>query len=638
MAMHHTSLFIRGISFLLMISLFLQPLYGHQQYDTPVENTMGLSQFKYDDIVQYLSELENGNFEGFCSIKEHEAINSWLINMALAGTASDDIDAQAELRDSIEELSGLDSDYELSYFNGRCEYDIMLLPIPHSTFIEGYLCKGWLAKKWRKTKDFIKEHKKEILIGAACIIGVAVVAVAVSYSVGAAAATAAASMASPDKDKESSITSPSESTVREEVITSEIIDVNDNDFPMEENARILGIASAQVAMQKLENIINADQFLSNNMEIVNVLKPENYRLINEAFSTPKPGYSWDYTTDFKENIYLTRGQYALDIKLYDQAISDFDKAIELNSSNSNIYLQRALANFETGNLEKAQADFQSHIELKSQPAIAIREYSLGFGNGLIKGVKDSSKGLIEFMTNIIQHPVATAEQIYESGCTLYQLTKTAQWEEISQCLSPEAYALATLWNDLSFQEKGELSGYVFGKHGADLLIPGATLKIAKTSIQELKLLAIAANAAEKAERTLILESIANGSTKISSTNFSVHSATGIQEIGEIGFIEHIKHIKSDKMFNFTDTALNHMQTPSRWVPMHLMKEVIEHPTAVLPDPRNSINANMYYSQISRNGKLYNIEILYDPAENRVLHFKYDPGPLGPLHKVASHEK
>ena len=81
-----------------------------------------------------------------------------------------------------------------------------------------------------------------------------------------------------------------------------------------------------------------------------------------------------------------------------------------------------------------------------------------------------------------------------------------------------------------------------------------------------------------------------------------------------------------------------MHEPARWVPMNLMKEVIEHPMAVVPDPRNRTNGTMYYSQISRNNKLYNIEILYDPIENRIYHFKYDPGPLGPLNKVSFNEK
>ncbi|MCX6987333.1 MAG: hypothetical protein NT065_04165, partial [Chlamydiae bacterium] len=64
-----------------------------------------------------------------------------------------------------------------------------------------------------------------------------------------------------------------------------------------------------------------------------------------------------------------------------------------------------------------------------------------------------------------------------------------------------------------------------------------------------------------------------------------------------------------------------------------MKEVIEHPMAVVPDPRNRTNGTMYYSQISRNNKLYNIEILYDPIENKIYHFMYSEKAIGPLHRL-----
>jgi hypothetical protein len=62
-------------------------------------------------------------------------------------------------------------------------------------------------------------------------------------------------------------------------------------------------------------------------------------------------------------------------------------------------------------------------------------------------------------------------------------------------------------------------------------------------------------------------------------------------------------------------------------------EFIEHPMAVIPDPRKMTKANMYYSQTSRNGKLYNIEILYDSIENKISHFMYDSDALGPLEKI-----
>ena len=130
-----------------------------------------------------------------------------------------------------------------------------------------------------------------------------------------------------------------------------------------------------------------------------------------------------------------------------------------------------------------------------------------------------------------------------------------------------------------------------------------------------------------------MESVVAGTSKIADASFGVKTASGIKELGEVGFIKHIEHLNKNQMFNFSKAALDHMHEPGRWVPMHLMKEVIEHPISVIPDPRKMTKANMYYSQISRNGKLYNIEILYDSIENKISHFMYDSDALGPLEKI-----
>lgn len=42
---------------------------------------------------------------------------------------------------------------------------------------------------------------------------------------------------------------------------------------------------------------------------------------------------------------------------------------------------------------------------------------------------------------------------------------------------------------------------------------------------------------------------------------------------------------------------------------------------------------MYYSQIIKNGKLYNTEILYEQSTNTILHFKYTQKAIGPLSKT-----
>jgi len=52
------------------------------------------------------------------------------------------------------------------------------------------LCKSWLSKKWKRTKKFVKKHKKAIIIGAVVVVAVAVVVTVAVCSAGAAAAAA----------------------------------------------------------------------------------------------------------------------------------------------------------------------------------------------------------------------------------------------------------------------------------------------------------------------------------------------------------------------------------------------------------------------------------------------------------------
>ena len=63
---------------------------------------------------------------------------------------------------------------------------------------------------------------------------------------------------------------------------------------------------------------------------------------------------------------------------------------------------------------------------------------------------------------------------------------------------------------MSEREKGELSGYAFGKHGADILLPGAAAKaIAKGTTAAKELGAICKNL-QSEERMLVLEAAAEG--------------------------------------------------------------------------------------------------------------------------------
>ena len=636
--------FLSKIILLLLIPTILaQPLYGwHNQvsaerssYQDPLNASALIT---YDQAVQYLADIESGAVESRCSAKDFERINSWLIYLARCGVIPGDTESESLLEIDIQELDEEDTGYEFSLSSDE-DYHFSLIPMAQASHLEAFLCKSRLAKKWKQIKHFVKKHKKEILIGAAVLVAAGLVVAAVSGAMGAAATGAAAAAADrgPSSTKASDIAEQAEA-MRQEVLSKELATLQDPSFPPEENARILGQAATQAAFERLNNTVSSNSYFANDLEKMGALRPDTHHLIDQVFSKPIPWYSWDYSNNFKHNVYASRGEYALDIKSYDQALLDLGKALELNPSSSDVYLSRALTYFETGQIDKAATDFKKHVELREPPTGALKDFTRGFVEGLPRGVKDSGMGLYEFAGDLILHPISTASKMYESGQMLFELTKSAQWAEIAEALSPEAHELATQWEDLSFEKRGELSGYVFGKHGADLLIPGAGIKLLKGAAGDLKVLATAASNASKAEKALVMESVTTGSIKIANISFEVKTVSGIKEIAEIGFLQHVTDLKTNQMFQFSKPALDHMYEPGRWVPMNLMKQVIEHPMAVVPDPRKSTNAHMYYSQMSRNGKLYNIEVLYNSIENKIYHFKYDRGSLGPLNKVSFNEK
>ena len=87
-----------------------------------------------------------------------------------------------------------------------------------------------------------------------------------------------------------------------------------------------------------------------------------------------------------------------------------------------------------------------------------------------------------------------------------------------------------------------------------------------------------------------------------------------------------------KGFNFTKTAAGHMDDAGRMIPVQILNTIIRTPMKVLKDPQGT-NALMYYSQMWKNGKLYNVEVLYDKSINTIMHFKYTEKALGPLQAI-----
>jgi hypothetical protein len=65
-----------------------------------------------------------------------------------------------------------------------------------------------------------------------------------------------------------------------------------------------------------------------------------------------------------------------------------------------------------------------------------------------------------------------------------------------------------------------------------------------------------------------------------------------------------------------------MANPGRAVPIQTLEQAIKSTKGVL-DPRGS-RALMHSTEMFKNGKAYQLDVLYDKATNSIWHFQYSP--------------
>jgi hypothetical protein len=137
---------------------------------------------------------------------------------------------------------------------------------------------------------------------------------------------------------------------------------------------------------------------------------------------------------------------------------------------------------------------------QSQP-LSISDFSLGFAKGLPKGMYHSGRSTVALASDLVAHPIRTATQMKEAIQVFSNLARSGQWQAIGEALSPEAHQLITRWDNLSSYTRGELTGYVIGKHGADILTPAALVK----GVKGAQKLASISKGIRVAEQILLLE-------------------------------------------------------------------------------------------------------------------------------------
>jgi len=117
-----------------------------------------------------------------------------------------------------------------------------------------------------------------------------------------------------------------------------------------------------------------------------------------------------------------------------------------------------------------------------------------------------------------------------------------------------------------------------------------------------------------------------------SDNVVVAATKNLDDVGKIA--DDVVYKNMDEGLNFSDKALQCFKNPDRFVSMQMLIDTIRTGVSA-PDPQGVAGLVMYYKRVSINGKMYNLEVLYEVATNTVKHFKYDTKALGPLSKIIN---
>ena len=395
--------------------------------------------------------------------------------------------------------------------------------------------RGLMGKIGHKVAKFWKKHKKAILITAAVVaVAAAVVVIAVAAGGGAAAGAAAAGGAvgggaaggGAASDQGSEEKPDSKPEPNQFPTPSPPIDAPTISYPFETfdpTAYPGKITFGESGVHFDSQFFSYDEILLTPPS--NSWVTQHWLNSAEKFNTPPtfpriPGGTISdqpiisderVHSSFDLNIlpYQIRGDWALSTGYCSQALQDFNKAIEMEPGDPTSYLGRGAAHFELGQYDACIADYNQYTSFATKE-FSLPDFSIGFAKGLPKGIYDSGEGMLLFLTDLVEHPIQTGSQVYESFTTLSSLVKAGEWETIGGALSPEVYELVTQWETLPDSKKGELAGYAFGKHGADILLPGAAAKVVAKGSSAVKELGAICKNLQSAEKVFVLEAVAEG--------------------------------------------------------------------------------------------------------------------------------
>ncbi len=545
------------VTALLLFSVPLMGIPKTEAYESRVEvkeiETPGIP--TYDEVIGFIERVENDDLEEMCDPADLHKINLFIAQLAQKGVLSqEDVDAYF-LCEDIQSLLYDDSEFFI-WSTGSQGLEYGVIPaIYYDSGARAYLCKSWLKKKCQQVKKFVKKHKKEIIVGAAIFVVVAVVVGVVAAVSSAGAAGAAASGGSDGKAKSAPAPQlPAVQAAVEEQIASFKESLSKESFlqpseageiPLGESGRVLGSLFAHKSFDHLAIPQTLGEAQNSGLQnpfasiITGLPSDFGHRQIDATFSTNYGSSYADSGSNFNAMAYQMRGDSALASGCFSQAVHDFDRAIELNPSGSLLYLNRGFAHFGLGNYDRSIDDYQEFaLYTQREQSSSAADFSLGFAKGLPRGIYDSGETFLLFLSDLVAHPVDTAGQMWDALKLLSDLARTAEWKELSKALVPEAHHLVTEWDTLSSDKKGERTGYILGKYGSDIIIPGALAKGVASGVKGAQELSAVYKSLQTAEKTLVLET-ASGMGNISKAEKAMQAGRTTVALGEeLGFSGH----------------------------------------------------------------------------------------------------
>lgn len=260
------------VTIITIISFIIYPKYGLLQASSIEDNNTKRIEINknslsltYDKILNLIDEIESGKIERKCSIIDIQKINYFITFLANKGVLENNFEEENELEKDIDELLHDQENIfeDISYLENSEEYKIVPTVFNVHDQYDIIYC-GKISKQWKKTKKFVKKHKKEIIIGSAVVIvaaGVAIAIVASSAAAGTAAGaagTAISSNISKSKDKSETRQEQNPSSITKDIPCSEI---NSNETPIINSVIDKHISNFKesLAKEKVKEVIESNK-------------------------------------------------------------------------------------------------------------------------------------------------------------------------------------------------------------------------------------------------------------------------------------------------------------------------------------------------------------------------------------------